>query len=403
MRRGPLVLMLALTGGRPAAAQLAGRVDVGLGGASRPGHGQVSHWSVAPALRLEGMRLRLGLSADYRDFGRLGQGATGSTTASWFPTGPRALRLELAGALRAQGGRGLADRAAGEAGPRLHLARAGRGFWLGGFAGADAEGPTFHWEAAWWRRWGAFSLQLLGRQSSQSVTVSLSNPIDTLTPLPDTLPQRRKESRILTSLGGWLSWQGRRLELRAAGGVRLGLVEPGLTPPIPGDGTRLGTAGQRSRSEGWWQAEAAYWITDRVAIASTVGREPGDASLLTPGGAFLRMSLRAALGRRPSEAVPLVPVRGALVVTRVNARTIEFALPLDGVTRVELMGDFTDWRPVQLEADGRGSWRVRLPVEPGLHRVNVRYDGGEWRVPAGTRAVRDEFGELSGELVIGSG
>ena len=401
MRRATGMCLLLLAGGRPVAAQWVGRLDVGVGGAPLERHGQVSHWSLAPALRIEGARLRLALGGDYRDFGRLGRGATGGASASWFPHRGQAWQLELAGELRAQGGLGLADRALGEAGPRLHLVRARHGFWLGGDAGADAEGPTFHWEGAWWRRWGALVLQLQAEQRSQSVTVSTANPIDTLPTFPDTLSERRRESRVLTDLGGWLSWQGRRVELRAAAGVRLGLAEPGTSIPVPGDGTRATAGGPRSRSEGWWQAEAAYWLSDRLAVAGMVGRQPGDASLLAPGGAFLRLGLRAAMGRRGTDAPRRAPRTGALLLTRLRGNLVEFALPAAEATRVELMGDFTDWRPVRLDPDGQGGWRVRLPVEPGLHRINVRYDGGDWRVPPGTRAVQDEFGTLAGELVIG--
>ncbi len=401
MRQAPLFLLLALAGGTPASAQLSGRVDVGVGGAPLGGRRAASHWALAPTLRVDGSRLRFALGGEYRGFGELGYGTSGSGTASWFAAGRHAWRLELTGDLRGQGGRGLADRAAGEGGPRWHLVRGGHGFWLGTYAGADAKGPTFHWEAAWWRRWGAFLFQFQGRQSTQSVTVLLANPLDTLAPFPDSLVRRRNESRVLTSLGGWLTWQGRRVEVRAAGGVRLGLAEPGQAPPIPGDGTRQDVGGPRSRAEGWWQAEAAYWISDRVAIASTAGRQPGDASLLTPGGTYLRMSLRAALGRRGQPTAGRTATAGTLRLRRVGGQLVEISLPASGAAQVELMGDFTDWRPVRLDPDGHGNWRVHLPVEPGLHRINVRYDGGAWRVPPGTRAVPDEFGVLTGEIVVG--
>jgi hypothetical protein len=39
-------------------------------------------------------------------------------------------------------------------------------------------------------------------------------------------------------------------------------------------------------------------------------------------------------------------------------------------------------------------------IAPGVHRVNVRADGGPWRPPPGLSVVRDEFGGEVGLLVV---
>jgi hypothetical protein len=70
------------------------------------------------------------------------------------------------------------------------------------------------------------------------------------------------------------------------------------------------------------------------------------------------------------------------------------------VRRVEVMGDFTDWRPVDMQLMGPGRWQLRLPILPGLHHLNVRYDGGPWQPPPGTGVVADEFDQLTGVLVV---
>ena len=63
------------------------------------------------------------------------------------------------------------------------------------------------------------------------------------------------------------------------------------------------------------------------------------------------------------------------------------------------MGDFTDWEPVALRrADGR--WTLELALAPGVHRLNVRVDGGEWRVPPSLTGVDDGFGGRVGLLVV---
>ncbi len=70
--------------------------------------------------------------------------------------------------------------------------------------------------------------------------------------------------------------------------------------------------------------------------------------------------------------------------------------------RVELMGDFTDWRPLvmQREADDHFAARIRLPA--GSYRLNVRVDGGAWTAPPGTTQVADEYNGAAGLLVIGT-
>lgn len=402
MRRVLGTCALLLGAAPPLEAQVSGQVDLGLGGAHLPRRGESSLWSLAPELRWLTPRTRIDVSGEYRDFGAQGRGATGRLGGSWFTPMAQPVGLELFGEARGQSGQGLAERGAWEVGPRLHVTGAERGAWIGARAGMDAVGGTYGWEAAVWRRFGALSVQILGRQSTQSTDVTPRGVIDTLAPPPDTLSAAtQRQARVLTDFGTWLRWEGRRVQLAAAGGVRYGLVQPGVSPRIPGDGSGLESSRGRSSSEGWWQADITYWMTDRFALASSVGRHPSDPSLLAPGGRFLRMSLRASLGRRaPAPSARLAAPVG-FRSERLAAGIVEFSLPAGKARRVELMGDFTDWAPVDLERDRGGRWRIRLPAEPGLHRVNVRYDGGPWLVPPGTRPVADEFELVTGEVIVG--
>jgi hypothetical protein len=43
---------------------------------------------------------------------------------------------------------------------------------------------------------------------------------------------------------------------------------------------------------------------------------------------------------------------------------------------------------------------VTLPVSAGLHRFNVRADGGSWTVPLGYAVQSDDFGGSVGILII---
>jgi len=68
--------------------------------------------------------------------------------------------------------------------------------------------------------------------------------------------------------------------------------------------------------------------------------------------------------------------------------------------QVELMGSFTDWAPVRLTSTAPGVWSFNVFLAPGVHRVNIRVDGGAWSVPPGLTAVRDEFGGEVGLLIV---
>jgi hypothetical protein len=71
-----------------------------------------------------------------------------------------------------------------------------------------------------------------------------------------------------------------------------------------------------------------------------------------------------------------------------------------GARTVELMGDFTSWEPIALIAEEGGVWVARLDIAPGVHRVNIRIDGGEWIAPPGLSSVADDFGGQVGVFVV---
>jgi hypothetical protein len=64
------------------------------------------------------------------------------------------------------------------------------------------------------------------------------------------------------------------------------------------------------------------------------------------------------------------------------------------------MGDFTDWKAEALIPKGGGRWELPIALTPGVHHLNVRFDGGDWVVPSGAVAVNDEFGGRVGLVVV---
>lgn len=67
---------------------------------------------------------------------------------------------------------------------------------------------------------------------------------------------------------------------------------------------------------------------------------------------------------------------------------------------VEITGDFSDWDAVPLTRAPDGWWETSLTLSPGIHRMNVRLNGGHWIVPEGMTSIADDFGGEVGLLVV---
>lgn len=408
MRRFPrrghwLLIPLLLADASRGVAQVEALVDVGVRDGPVGGVGNRSHWAIAPSLHYEQARLRLTAEGEYRDFGRLGHGLSGAFDGSWFVPIAGPLRGEVTTAFRATGGGPTASANLWEGGGRVHLAGPAAGLWLGSQAGGGTKSPSFQWEAAAWRRIGNLTFQLQGSQLTL-VDRALRDGVapDTLTPRPDTL--YHDQARITTDVAAWLRWTPSRTEVAIALGRRYGITEvAGVIGGMPGDGTGSGLQSSSSRqtTSTWWLLEGTYWLAARWGFTASVGRRPPDNQLRTPGGRFLQFSLRTAVGRggrTPSARAPTA--QREFRVQRFEGGVVELRLVASGARRVELRGDFTDWRPVEMEDRGGGRWRLRQVISTGVHSLSVRYDGGPWVPPPATSIVTDEFGDETGVLVV---
>jgi len=81
-----------------------------------------------------------------------------------------------------------------------------------------------------------------------------------------------------------------------------------------------------------------------------------------------------------------------------DLHTIRVEAP--GAQEVEITADFTDWQPMTLRRNSSGDWEITLRITPGVHRVNVRLNGGSWIVPRGLRVEVGDFGGGVGILVV---
>jgi 1,4-alpha-glucan branching enzyme len=106
--------------------------------------------------------------------------------------------------------------------------------------------------------------------------------------------------------------------------------------------------------------------------------------------------------RRPAPAAEATLSPGLKAFEVQTSRGTQRVLRVDapGARTVEINGDFTQWRPVQLVRGIDGWWSVMVPIESGAYQMNVRIDGGAFQAPPGLLTSTDEFGGVVGILII---
>jgi hypothetical protein len=153
-----------------------------------------------------------------------------------------------------------------------------------------------------------------------------------------------------------------------------------------------------------------------MLTTASVGSYPTDLLQGLPGGRYASLTLRLPSPKRKlppppvpitvrPEDVPDTPVAAGVVLFSLAAGVTEreervIRVRTSGAQRVEVMGDFSDWEPVQLRLSPTGIWEVSLRVPPGRHRFVVRVDGGDWLVPNNIVRVRDDFDGFAGAIVV---
>lgn len=352
-----------------------------------------------------GLLLTSPLTAQVRatiDAGLRSGGMTGSAVASWYHRLQGPVTFELTGDLEGQHGIGRRDAATGLGGGRLHLQARHSGLWFGASAGRNYLGSLQRIEVGAWRALGPLAFQVQGWQTTNRYSIAGTG--DTAPTFPDTLnpaPQsgaRKDQVRSTTDIGVWSHYATGRAEFRVGSGMRFGTMGSTMSGSLT---ATPGRSGKRVSST-WWSLEGTWWMVDRLGLVTSVGQSPIDPTVAGSGEQFLRLGFRASLHSRQPGANLVAPIRRSTSLFRTRTLPgdeVEFLLRAPEASQVELMADFTGWEPVVMEA-AEGRWKVRLRVPPGIHRINVRYDGGAWQAPPDTRVVRDEFGQESGEMVL---
>jgi hypothetical protein len=364
-------------GSSPASIRAQIQASVDLGGASvRYGDSlRVMATTVASTVRLDGARFSALAFGGISVVGGDAWSSQGGLATSMVsrPLGPA--RIELTGT-----GLGTLHQDGGRTGQlvgrlRLHASAATTGLWLGGGAGQA-------WNGATWRT--TVEADVAGWVQHNDFTI-----------LAALRPAVTGDSIRYTDVTGVARRDGRLLELSASGGLRSGVPsEPG-SPNV------------------WASVSAAVWVASQLAVVADVGSYPSDLEQAFPGGTYLSLAVRIAsrrrvwipsavtrhdgVGGRAPEAVTskarveIVPMGGGSYAVRVRARDAR---------RVEIMGDFTEWKPTDLAESGNGWWQLVTRVTPGIRQMTIRIDGGRWTVPSGATVEPDEFGQPVGVVIV---
>ncbi len=198
-----------------------------------------------------------------------------------------------------------------------------------------------------------------------------------------TFIERASHAAFWNTAQASLRWQRGRLGLESVGGLSVG------------DGVR---------ARHWAQATLNLQLSRRVLLAASLGERPAPALAFHSGAQPRTMlglqfapwsgrgwAMRDAL-RPVATAWQAQPVGGGRLLLRVHGRD---------VSRVEVSGDFTDWTPLELLPVHANWWAAVVRVPPGVHRVQIRLDGGAWLAPPGLPRADDGLGGPSGTLLVG--
>jgi hypothetical protein len=158
-----------------------------------------------------------------------------------------------------------------------------------------------------------------------------------------------------------------------------------------------GSAGVRNEgatSSTFGMGLVSIGVSDVVALQLAAGSYLPNRLIGTPGGRFvnagLSLQVRSSSPSLPKPEGIRLPVAG---MTRFSIRS-------SGASRVELAGDFTNWKSISTVRAPNGVWYVDLRVPPGRYRYAFRIDGREWKVPDGAAVVDDDFGGKSALIEV---
>lgn len=353
------------------AAQSVASLDGAVARLSYSDSSAVTGFSLAPTFELINAWQALSAGGTVTRFSAGDWNVQGHLAGSTFLPPVAGLRPEVEGRARGARYEGGEGSSALDGAARLHWLMRNRGLWAG-LTGGTA------WNGADWR--GTLSAEAGGWTRTGPATVSLA--------------------LSATRIGD---------ESRYADGEAALRLERGALDLVAWGGLRHWTRPDDASMEGWGGASLAWWLGSRIALTGAAGAYVADPAQGLPSGRFGSIGVRIATGR-PGRARRILEPLDRLLPRTADGSGVEIMQLPGGSARldvvgvrgvhVELMGDFTSWEPVALTPSGSARWSVTIALPPGVHRLNIRVDGGEWRVPPGLPSASDDYGGAAGILIV---
>jgi hypothetical protein len=157
-----------------------------------------------------------------------------------------------------------------------------------------------------------------------------------------------------------------------------------------GAGVRAGVSGLDG-AQGFAGASLGWRVGRFLRLVVGAGSQLSDPLRGTPSWRYISAGVRVASPRSTRIGVPRGRAGPAVEAERMfGGRVRIVAHAPSTVTSVEIAGTLTGWQPVLLDYEPDG-WMIELDVPAGPHRVQVRVNGGEWRVRAALRRDRDSL------------
>jgi hypothetical protein len=357
-------------------AQVTANVEAGISDVLYDGFLASGAASISPTIRWEhpGGRGFISARATYLQFQSGRHSLDGSANGSWFTPLTRHWRGELGAGAGASDYANIASFSHGQIDARLHVMDADHGGWFGATTGRSSFGgdprPVTVVASGFW---------LLRTDKTMFISLDRSFIGDT----------------AYTDVRSSGRWMMPRMVLEGIVGAR-----------IWSRGGGRGVFGEGS---------ATLTIGRQAALVVSAGRYPTDAISGSIAGRYVTVAVR--LGtitvRRP--APPVFPANvhasgahGSVIATdtrlevQIRRDDVRLTLYAPGATTVEISGDFTDWHPVPLSRNpGKGdAWGATFRIPSGVHRINVRRDGGPWMAPGGTTRSADDYDGEVGVFVL---
>jgi hypothetical protein len=378
-----LIGLACAAGVQDAWTQVTPGLDAGIAAVKYDGFLLSGAASLAPSVRWDHPRGRAFVSArgTYLRFESGNRSLDASMRGSWFTPLARRWRGELGLGLGASDYASIAHFSHGIVDARVHLMDQNRGGWLATSFGRSSFGSGPRPVAV-----VAIGGWLLRADAAVFATFDRSFVGDTA--YSDLRSSARLQSGVVL-LEGTL---GARIFSNGAGHGVYG--EASATVPLGGN-TALIVAGGRYPTDVITGSIAGSYLSAGFRLGASGIRKP----LPTVGP---RPAIPHSSSGSDGSALPATEARLEVAPGASTDDPVKLTLYAAGAGVVEISGDFTDWKPIELRRSltNGDAWEGMFRMSRGIHRINVRRDGGPWMAPAGTTCSADDFDGEAGVFLL---